>query len=659
MNRNSIFAFASAFMLMAVALAVPMVSDDAQADYQSDVLATYGDPVLYSEDPEYGLGVVGGFLIGLTVGLIIGITMAQAPETPASDQEEVYKQLRQVYGETWISSFNVAKDFISSILPADTGLWSFTSSYWNRAAELVVSDIWSENGYFDPDTVVDATLLRQNLQNYIYNWQATVDKSYNNSMSIRQYLTGDCYGGMSLSINWQGGNFTASSDMDSPFTFDMTQIIENTSSGTMVYIDANQNDTGGSYDVSTSGTLYNFGNRSVTLTTVSGHSNTSNTITINPGSTYTLSPDESGMYRIETSGATIAGPFSKAANSNAAEVLGGIVLVSGEDSAYMLPDGNNMKIVKESGTTYNTSSVYFSLTFDGTTNDETRSEICDGGIYNLARDWNNLIQQINDIVDRAAEAGEVMWSIFDITQESSGFLSPSSITQTVNGISLSTEQQKAVYIQAMKQAAGYWQDYGDELTEAQYITNLESQGLIVYGDIYYNGELWAENVIFTPYMTVSSEQTITVGQETQWSGAGFAMVWAQVDRWSSWDGSTSSENYELIDLDSNFSIVVENMEKDGMEIDTITLTPTVIDRYTTDPSDPNEVVDPVNVLDAASLIVIIMILVGIIIFLVGYILGQPVIGLVVALIVMVFGVLFSETIASIALGTFTWSNLFG
>jgi hypothetical protein len=101
------------------------------------------------------------------------------------------------------------------------------------------------------------------------------------------------------------------------------------------------------------------------------------------------------------------------------------------------------------------------------------------------------------------------------------------------------------------------------------------------------------------------------------------------------------------------------MEKDGMEIDTITLTPTVIDRYTTDPSDPNEVVDPVNVLDAASLIVIIMILVGIIIFLVGYILGQPVIGLVVALIVMVFGVLFSETIASIALGTFTWSNLFG
>ena len=188
---------------------------------------------------------------------------------------------------------------------------------------------------------------------------------------------------------------------------------------------------------------------------------------------------------------------------------------------------------------------------------------------------------------------------------------------------------------------------------------MESQGLIVYGDIYYNGELWAENVIFTPYMTVSSEQTITVGQETQWSGAGFAMVWAQVDRWSSWDGSTSSENYELIDLDSNFSIVVENMEKDGMEIDTITLTPTVIDRYTTDPSDPNEVVDSVNVLDAASLIVIIMILVGIIIFLVGYILGQPVIGLVVALIVMVFGVLFSETIASIALGTFTWSNLFG
>lgn len=657
MNKNTVFAVFSVMVLMAVAFASPAITDDVDAD--QTVITLPEESLVYSDDPEYGLGALGGFAIGLVVGIIIGVTVAQAPETPASNQEEIYKQLRQVYGETWIASFDVAKNFISSLLPADTDLWSFTSAYWNRAAELVVSDIWSTGGEFDPDTIVDSTLLRQNLQNYVYNWQATVDKSYNNSMSIRQFLSGDCYGDMSLSINWDGGSFTATSDMDTPFIFDMTQIIEDTEVGTVVYIDASRDDSGGSYDVSTSGTIYNFGKSSVTLTSVSEHSDIGNTITIPAGSSVELGPNDSGMYRINTPDATLAGPFSKAACDEAADVLGGIVLVSGNDSAYVLPDGDNVRIVKESGTTYNASSVTFRLSFTGTDNNETRSEICDGGIYNLARDWNNLIQQINNVIDRTAEAGEVMWGIFDETQEASGFLSPSSITQTVNGLSLSVEQQQAIYVQAMKQAAGYWDEHGDSLTAAEFVTNLESQGLIAYGDIYYNGTLWAENVVFTPYMIVSDEQTLTVGEESQWVGPGFAMVWAQVDRWSAWDGSTSAENYQLVDLDSDFTVVIEYMEQNGEPIDSITLTPTVIDRYTTDPTDPSEVVDPVKVLDASTLITIIMILIGIIVFLVCYILGEPVVGLILALVIIATGVIFSDTIASIATGTFTWDNLFG
>ena len=47
-----------------------------------------------------------------------------------------------------------------------------------------------------------------------------------------------------------------------------------------------------------------------------------------------------------------------------------------------------------------------------------------------------------------------------------------------------------------------------------------------------------------------------------------------------------------------------------------------------------------------------------ILFLLGLNFDQPVIGLVAALITIAVGLIFSDTIASIALGTFSWGNLF-
>ena len=69
----------------------------------------------------------------------------------------------------------------------------------------------------------------------------------------------------------------------------------------------------------------------------------------------------------------------------------------------------------------------------------------------------------------------------------------------------------------------------------EFIRNTESVDLIVYGDIYYNGQLWMENAIFTPYMTVSQSQTLTAGEECEWGGPGFAMVWAQEENYYAGD----------------------------------------------------------------------------------------------------------------------------
>lgn len=94
---------------------------------------------------------------------------------------------------------------------------------------------------------------------------------------------------------------------------------------------------------------------------------------------------------------------------------------------------------------------------------------------------------------------------------------------------------------------------------------------------------------------------------------------------------------------------IERMTKGGQVINEITLTPTVIDRYTVDPEPPSDLDDPVQVLDAGNLIMLILIELAVIIFLLGYIWGQPVWGAVIALIVLVIGILFSGAIAALLL----------
>lgn len=641
MNETKTAAFAVVMMLIVVGVATPMLSDDTEAE-------TVISP-LDEEYPEYGvvwMPII--FIIGMAVSAGVGYVVGEHFAEPAGNQEDIYRQLREIYGEKTMDTIDSVVGLISSILPADTTLWTFTHDYWNRAVELSVADVWALGDTYNPDAIVGKALLRENLENYIYNWQSAIDKSINNITSVRNQMVGDCYGNMELSVSWSGDELVASSNTSEPFDFDLLQIVRNTTAGSTVWIDARAEDEGGSYNEDTSATIYNFGQSSVRLVKVAVYENDSggNSITIPAGGTYVMPSEFSGMYRIETSGATLAGPFSKAASDRASDVIGGLVISGGDERVYVVPDGNNVLVTNTSGASWSSNTLRYEVSYTGLNNNGDHSVLVDGDTYNVVRDWNNLIQGINDAIDDAATSGEVIWGIFDVAEESNSFLSPSSITRSVEGISLSTAEQQAIYIQAMMYIADYWESHGGELGDAEFITNIESIDLIVYGDIYYNGELWMENAVFTPYMTVSSAQTLTTGSTVQWSGPGFAMVWAQVEQFSQWNGDTTSGSYYLLDLSSGYSMDIERMTKGGQVINEITLTPTVIDRYTVDPESPSDLDDPVQVLDAGNLIMLIMIELAVIIFLLGYIWGQPVWGAIIALIVLLIGILFSGAIAA-------------
>ncbi len=670
MNKNRIFAVGVVALLLSVAVATPVLMQDSSAtedELYSDATGdSYGVLPLIPFASAYLIksfikwGAV-GFVAGLIVGNIATIELAN----PASDQEEVHKQLREMKAEDLKLVLDTIANISGNMIPADTTLWTFTSSYWNRATELVVAEFWDQDVEYNPEAVTHRALLRTNIENYLYNWQASIDKSYNNVLNNRKYMVGDCWGDLAFNISWAQGSEIATADSATPFYLDLTQYVKGAPAHSTVYIDANHWDSAGTYDVSTSGTIYNLGTTSVTLEQIKVYDSDMprNTIEIGAGESVQTKNTDTGLYEIVEGGAFIAGPLTMAASDNAAEVGGCLVFNSGTKTIYALPSDNNV-VIGTSGLTGTVESSRFELklTYTGTKLTESVSPICGStknvDNVNLIRDWDLLVKKTNTIVGLADEAGETLWGIFDAAQKSNSFLSPSSVTTTVEGVDLTVAQQQAIYIQAMTYIGEYWKENGGILTEAEFITNLESIGLMVHGDIYYNGQLWMEDAIFTPYMTVSAEQELITGSEVKWSGSGFAMVWAQKESLADWNGDPSVDQHYLMNLDSNYSIVVNEIEKDGVPTGKVILTPTIIDRATGDPDDPSELPEPVKVLDGGTLIMIIMIELAIILFLIGYLLGQPMIGAIVAIIVILLALVASETVASIFLGTFSWSGLF-
>ena len=660
-NCIKIVAVLAALMMVTVSCASPLFANESDADVVVDDTNT-----------EYGMGFAAGLVLGLVVGVFIGMSYAKMSD-PVGDQEDVYKQLRQIYGKEYMLNADTIKDLASSILPADTSLWSFTSNYWNRAAELVVAELWNSNGTYNPNITLEYSLMRENVQNYIYDWQSALDKAYNNILNQRQYMIGDCYGDMSFKFSWTSGSLEMPREsLDTFFGMDFCQAVIGASAGQYVYIDTDGNDVGGTY-ADTSGYLYNFGQSKLTLTKMGTTGSAGNVITVQAGSVISVKGEESGMYRIETENATFMGPLSKASSvttdaTKAADVVGSLVMRSGNSMYYAIASGDNVTITSKTGSTTTASSLNIVTTFTGTNLSSTSSTICDGSKYNLVRDWNNLVQQINYVVDEAALAGEVIWGIFDEAQASNSYISPSSLTQTVNNVNMSAGAKKAITVQGMMYIADYWQKNGGKLTDAAFITNTESESLLIHGDIYYKGQLWMQNAVFTPFLTVSTTQTLTVGKTMDWKGPGFAMVWAQTDNFIYWNGSTDSNQYTLLNLDSDYSIEVKKIKKNDVPSsasdeerypNSVTLTPTVIKKYTTDPTIRDENEDPVKVLDSSTMILIILIELAIIIMLIGYILGQPVVGIVVGLVVVVVGMMFSHAISDLILGTFSWRSFFG
>ena len=205
------------------------------------------------------------------------------------------------------------------------------------------------------------------------------------------------------------------------------------------------------------------------------------------------------------------------------------------------------------------------------------------------------------------------------------------------------EQQMADYLDGNEEDFDGW------------TVNKESIGLYCYGTVMRDGKVWAENVVFTPYIT-TSDQHLQIGTNT-WGGSGFGMVWAQVENYSEWDGTASLTRYQQLDLEEGDTIIIEKMVKEGKEITEIDLTRAQIQKWNTG-SDPGQAIgdEDIAVLDAQVLMIFIIVELGMILFLLGTVTGIRLLSII-GIIVAIVGLLWPQVFTSLLLGDFVWGDL--
>ncbi len=654
-------AFLTVILMLAVA-AVPVVEASVEEE------AVEEEPVMVA-DEEYGIALLTIAAIGLVCtvstlvsGIVIGMKLAddKGDGDGAGDQEKIYQAQRKAYADNIAYTSDVVTNLISSVLPQDADLWFFTTDAWQKTIEYVVAENWGkDNDGFEAymDDLMVASGLPENAANYIANWGLAIDNSFNGLSDYTQKLGQHEYGATmvyKLVLDSMTVSQSQAPSADKLIMMDMTQFVKPTSTANRVYLDTEL--TSGTQSLDYCKSIYVFGQNKATIVGPDGSKTT-----LVPGVNDLVALGlESGVYTLQTQ-CTYAGPFVPLGNSHSATVGGGMVVKLGDSINYLLPtDAGSIDVYNSTGTRVSTSNTMkLAVDYVGPDGSTTATSVLvgtnsAGTQANILKDYDSLIKQISTVISNTNTAAQALWEIYDACEEKNQYIKPSSLVINVPGHNLTAAEYKAIYIQAMKQIAQYAEDNEEELTEIT--ANIESIGLYCYGDIYYQGKLWAENVVYTPYNTTKGI-TLNLGQN-QWSGSGFAMIWAKTDSYESWDGVAAVGNSRLSDLSDGFSMNIKKIVSNNKEVESIDLTKTSIQKVditpvpTPDPVDD----DDLEVMNAAVLMLFIILELGVIIALIGMLTGNNIL-VIIGVIVAIIGILWPHAITSLIMGNFALGDL--
>lgn len=575
------------------------------------------------------------------VGVYDYLTLDQRGQTlPAGDDDTVKAYARDVDALRSAEQMHNIFGIASSLVNSDTNTWKLTNSYLNRSAEVSAGDLWYNGAVFDGDDILDYAGIYESIGNGNRNTQEILDEAVRVSMDMKQVWNNTSYGSpLDIELKW--GDRTTGV-CDSRLALDFLSIADTTPKNNIVYL--TQTSTENAPDTATSIWAY------TTTGTITPIADGSPPISLSLGAN-DVSNLPSGFYTL--SSGTYGGPFLPSVNSaNAASVKGGAGIIKDDDYGYITVsneaiDANNYSRVSvnwDGGTDYTS-------TIDVKISGSSEVQTSLNAPFELVTSYVAYYDQLSSLLDEAARSAHTMWAISSVANENNILLSPSSIIPSLRDHNISAEQAYAMYVLALDQIAQYDTSYGEVLRSE--MTKVSSQSLELYcqGSLYASdGSLVADDIIFTPYIYVG-DWNIYSGDRNIFDKSGMVFVWDEGTTLDDWDGPASSDNYGSMLMEKGQFVRVNEIVYKGEQTSHVRLQATSVDQIDVFSGVGWDRVDPPAVLDASTLIMIILIEASLIIGLIGYATGQRALYIV-ALIVLLIGALASDPIT-----LFIWSLL--
>ena len=639
MRKTQIAAIACSMLVLAMAFAPVVVLDE---DDESEAM----DPVTLAT-----LWTIGVFGVGFVAGLIAASALSSPEkEQNATDINELNEALARAEAQKISLASSTLISMASSIMPTDTDMIHFTQNYWDQAMEYQVYSEWSKKniGKYDEfcKNMLSGTGYLTAESKYLSAWANALGGGLSNVLEQSSKWTSDVgkyVDSIEVSFSWDGKKITAENGSDKgKLGFTLTQGIT-TSKDTLVYIDVLEGED--NYKSERSGTIYLYG--------TNGSKKIQN---FDTGKQYELSKGSNdvsslpaGVY-ILPAGASYAGPMISTIGEDS-EHVSGVAVLRSESAFYVVSaiSEAQYRIVSSEGESWTTNTLTLDVD-DGTKTYPTNLLSAKNNLVNF---WNKMVGSFNTIADNVYDTGLATWTIFDTVEESSPYIHPSSLP--VNDVDGTTSMPEKINltINMMAQIKDYYTAHEGDLKDLDFKYNKESLNLYCYGNLYLDGRLWAENVIFTPRI-YTADQHLEIGMNT-WSGSGSMTVWAQVSSFSDWDGSLATSS-PVVPLSANYQLEIKKIVSNGSDVQSIDLK-----RATSHINGGEEIVvpDPVPtpaVYDASILWMAIIVEAGIILILLGRITGMSLL-LTIGVVVLLVGIIIPQAVSSLILGTFTWSDL--
>ncbi len=517
----------------------------------------------------------------------------------------------------------------SDLVRGDSQTWKLTDAYLNRAAEIAAGSVWYEGAKFNADGVLEFGGVYDSVSTGNLNTQDVLDRAASVSVDLRDEWDATNYGGqLQIELIWDNGS---TGNATTTLHVDFCSLATVTGTDNIVYL----SQTVGDDATPENSTIWAY----TTSGTITSIAEGSSAIPLTKGAN-DISSLPSGFYRL--SPGTYGGPFMSSVSESAAPVKGVMGIVCDDSYGYAFVSGDKIGINWD-GTTVESSTLDFRITGCDT------PQTSHGSPAALVRSYGEYYDQLTALLFEAAESAQVMWTISANTHTSNLLLSPSSLIPHLMNVGVDAEQSYAMYVMALDQIAQYNSSYGGVLKDG--MTKISSQSLDLYchGSIYASdGTAIAENVIFTPYVYLK-DWTIYSGQNNTFGQDGMVMVWDAADTAVGWTAASTAGNYQSIVVQKGAYFLPDEIVYDGAQVPSLHLDVEEVQRISVFEELDWDRSDAPKVLSASTLIMIIVIELGAIVALIGYIIRMPaliVIGLVVALI----GVVASDWIARVALG---------